>query len=36
MQKMTYKYDEATEAGIDNMWCGQRKLDNGRQLVVCG
>ena len=31
---MTHKYDEATEAGIENMWSGQLKLDNKRQLVV--
>jgi hypothetical protein len=34
--KTTHKYDEATEAGIENMWSGYLKLDNGRQVVVCG
>ena len=30
---MTYEYDEAAEAGIENVWCGHLKLDMKRQSV---
>jgi hypothetical protein len=32
---VTYKYDETSKAGIENVWCGHLKLDMKRQSAVC-
>jgi hypothetical protein len=32
---MTYEYDETAKAGIENVRCGNFKLDMNRQPAVC-